>query len=168
MKFPVLFSVLFFGWTLTQGQKLIEIDTSNQRIILIEHNKERKALNIPNLSWNVEIASYAQEWAMRLAAEDDDIYHRDSPLYGENISWIGWISNENEALKEGVAMWNEEKVYFKYKPIGNDWAKSGHYTQVIWKKTTEVGCGAAVSASGAFYFVCNYNPHGNIVGEKPY
>ena len=73
-----------------------------------------------------------------------------------------------DELSEGVAMWNEEKEYFKYKPIGNDWAKSGHYTQVIWKNSTEVGCGSALSKSGAFFFVCNYDPPGNYIGQKPY
>jgi pathogenesis-related protein 1 len=39
---------------------------------------------------------------------------------------------------------------------------------VIWKNTTQVGCGCAVSQSGAFFFVCNYDPPGNYIGQKPY
>jgi pathogenesis-related protein 1 len=147
------------------AQHSVTLDTAIQRRILIEHNKERKLLNIPNLTWNEEIASYAEEWALQLAEEDNSIHHRSGDNYGENISWISRMPDD---ISEGVAMWNEEKVYFKYKPIGNDWAKSGHYTQVIWKNTTQVGCGCAESKSGAFFFVCNYNPPGNYIGQKPY
>ena len=147
------------------AQYSVTLDTALQRSILIEHNKERKILNIPNLTWNEEIALYAEEWALQLAEEDNSIHHRSGDNYGENISWISSMPDD---ISEGVAMWNEEKVYFKYKPIGNDWAKSGHYTQVIWKNTTQVGCGCAVSHSGAFFFVCNYYPPGNYIGHKPY
>jgi pathogenesis-related protein 1 len=147
------------------AQYSVTLDTAIQRSILIEHNKERKLLNIPNLTWNEEIALYAEEWALQLAEEDNSIHHRSEDNYGENISWISSMPDD---ISEGVAMWNEEKVYFKYKPIGNDWAKSGHYTQVIWKNTTQVGCGCAVSKSGAFFFVCNYDPPGNYIGQKPY
>lgn len=147
------------------AQYSVTLDTAIQRSILIEHNKERKLLKIPNLTWNEEIAAYAEEWALQLAEEDNSIHHRSGDNYGENISWI---SDMPDDISEGVAMWNEEKVYFKYKPIGNDWAKAGHYTQVIWKNTTQVGCGCAVSKSGAFFFVCNYDPPGNYIGQKPY
>jgi len=161
----ILFLMVIALATRISAQSSITLDTAIQRSILIEHNKERKLLSIPNLTWNEEIASYAEEWALQLAEEDNSIHHRSGDNYGENISWI---SNMPDELSEGVAMWNEEKEYFKYKPIGNDWAKSGHYTQVIWKNSTEVGCGSALSKSGAFFFVCNYDPPGNYVGQKPY
>ena len=151
-----------------QAQTTIALDTSLQRIILQQHNIERALLKIPALSWNNEIAAYAEEWALKLATDDAGIVHRDTHLYGENISWIGGLDDLKVDVLDGVSLWNEEKQYFKYKPIGDGWAKSGHYTQVIWKKTTEVGCGCALSESGNFFLVCNYNPHGNIVGEKPY
>ena len=146
----LLFLTVIALATRISAQSSITLDTAIQRSILIEHNKERKLLNIPNLTWNEEIASYAEEWALQLAEEDNSIHHRSGDNYGENISWISSMPDD---ISEGVAMWNEEKVYFKYKPIGNDWAKSGHYTQVIWKNTTQVGCGCAVSQSGAFFFV---------------
>ncbi len=161
----LLFYTILLSTSYFFAQEIIEIDEVNQSAILNEHNKERALLNISNLTWNEDLAAYAQEWALQLAEEDESIHHRPADSYGENISWI---SNMPDELSEGVSMWNEEKVYFKYKPIGNDWAKSGHYTQVIWKNTTQVGCGCAVSKSGAFFFVCNYDPAGNYMGQKPY
>ena len=43
----------------------------------------------------------------------------------------------------------------------------GHYTQLVWKNTTEVGC-AKVTCGNQTIWVCNYNPPGNYVGQKPY
>jgi len=45
-----------------------------------------------------------------------------------------------------------------------------HYTQVVWKSTTQLGCGVAF-CSGIFdkpatYHVCLYDPVGNVVGEQ--
>jgi hypothetical protein len=35
----------------------------------------------------------------------------------------------------------------------------GHFTQIVWVATTELGCGVAQCSGGAFY-VCQYNPPG--------
>ena len=41
----------------------------------------------------------------------------------------------------------------------------GHFTQVIWASTTELGCGIA-RCGGQDIFVCNYSPPGNYVGDE--
>lgn len=165
MKFLALMVTCISLYVQTYGQELMVLDTAIRSSILKEHNKERQLLNIPDLVWNDELAEYAAEWALQLAEEDDGIHHRDPDDFGENISWF---SDAPDDFSRGVSLWNEEKKYFKYKAIGNDWAKSGHYTQVIWKNTERVGCGCALGASGTFFFVCNYDPPGNYMGQKPY
>lgn len=163
-----VWSISLFLCVLTSNvvaQELITMDTLIKASILNEHNKERQLLHIPDLIWSYELAEYASEWALQLAEEDNGIHHRDFDAYGENISWF---SAAPDTYAEGVTLWNDEKKYFKYKAIGNDWAKTGHYTQVIWKNTQRVGCGGAFGASGAFFFVCNYDPPGNYLGQKPY
>ena len=62
----ILFLIVIALATRISAQSSITLDTAIQRSILIEHNKERKLLNIPNLTWNEEIASYAEEWALQL------------------------------------------------------------------------------------------------------
>ena len=43
----------------------------------------------------------------------------------------------------------------------------GHYTQVVWRTTIQVGCGMARIGSSEVW-VCNFNPPGNYVGQRPY
>jgi glioma pathogenesis-related protein 2 len=42
---------------------------------------------------------------------------------------------------------------------------TGHFTQVVWKETNEVGFGIAKSSNGSFYVVANYYPAGNFMNK---
>jgi hypothetical protein len=47
----------------------------------------------------------------------------------------------------------------------------GHYTQVVWRASTQIGCGVTSCGSGfnmQTEVICNYSPAGNFIGEKPY
>ena len=47
----------------------------------------------------------------------------------------------------------------------------GHYTQVVWRKSTKIGCGVTTCGSGfnmQTEVICNYAPAGNFRGENPY
>jgi hypothetical protein len=47
----------------------------------------------------------------------------------------------------------------------------GHYTQVVWRKTRELGCGYATCKRDGFlveFWACNYSPAGNVRGQEPY
>ena len=43
----------------------------------------------------------------------------------------------------------------------------GHYTQMVWKDTTKIGCGEA-SNTDVTYLVCRYTPPGNYPGDTAY
>jgi pathogenesis-related protein 1 len=43
----------------------------------------------------------------------------------------------------------------------------GHYTQIVWRDTTSVGCAAQSCPQGEIW-VCDYSPPGNYVGQHPY
>ena len=62
-----------------------------------------------------------------------------------------------------TSWYNEIKDYDFTKPGFS--MQTGHFTQVIWKSTTQMGIGYAKSESGNYYGVANYYPAGNFTGE---
>ncbi len=150
------------------GQSRVILAASEINLILNAHNKERELVNSPRIIWDNQLAEYAYKWAENLAQNDNEIWHRTQTEkhYGENISsFFGYDFTANK----GVDMWNEEKAHYTYSPIDHiSFKYTGHYTQVVWANTRRVGCGCAKSVSGSYFFVCNYDPPGNYVGEYPY
>ncbi|HXW71640.1 MAG TPA: CAP domain-containing protein [Methylocella sp.] len=94
---------------------------------------------------------------------------------------------------DAVASWISEKQYYSYAAdsapnppppapatFGNGASNSppgctapqtkfcGHYTQVVYRTTTYVGCGKATGSAGWTYVVCNFYPAGNYQGALPY
>lgn len=46
-----------------------------------------------------------------------------------------------------------------------NWSDVAHYTQMIWRGTTRVGC--ALHKAGEWdYLICRYAPAGNVVGQS--
>jgi pathogenesis-related protein 1 len=69
--------------------------------------------------------------------------------------------------------WAEsEKKYYKGEAIGNIKSNqaTGHYTQIVWGDTRRMGCARAMcnKKRGTYIWVCNYDPPGNWVGQKPF
>jgi hypothetical protein len=166
MKAAVKALVLFVG--LSTGAAA-QADFTGR--ILASHNAERAALDLPTLVWSETLAAEAAVWADRLAElgrlEHSPGYQR--PGDGENL-WMG--TADAFTLEEMVGDWAEEKRLFRYGVFpdvstSGNWHEVGHYTQMIWKHTSEVGC-ALASRDGWDVLVCRYSPAGNIVGERPY
>ncbi len=125
--------------------------------------KYRAEVGVPPLQWSENLAASAQQWADHLAATGTF----DHSGAGENLA--GGTTGDY-SLTQLIDMWGNEKQYFKngiFPDVStiNDWSKVGHYTQVVWRNTTEVGCGLA-SGHGNDVLVCQYNPAGNIIGQS--
>lgn len=136
------------------------------------HNKVRGAVGVGPVEWSPEIATYAQKWADRLA-EKGTLEHR--PIAGEWARVYGENLAINKSILAGAEAWHSEvRDYPEVRPIASDLStpKTGHYTQMVWRKTRRIGAGVAVVKDGRFkgmtLVVCNYDPPGNVVGEKPY
>lgn len=136
--------------------------------LLDAHNRYREEVGVPPLEWSSALAESAQAWADELAATNR-FAHSDTD-YGENL-WKGTAGRFSPTRM--VAGWGEEQQYFipnqpfpDVSTTGN-WADVGHYTQLVWEDTTEVGCAIATDHSWDV-LVCHYNPPGNFIGEEPY
>jgi Cysteine-rich secretory protein family len=69
--------------------------------------------------------------------------------------------------KWGQMLWVDEKKNYHGEP--GDFNGVGHYTQMVWRNTTSVGCGTGSGSKLPYsILVCRYYPPGNIFGQKPY
>lgn len=116
--------------------------SSMQQEMLNAHNQWRAKVGVPPLQWSNELASYAQEWANKLAAQGAFEHRRDGQ-YGENL-FMG--SGRQFSPTEVVDDWGSEVTDYDY-ASNNCRSVCGHYTQIVWKDTTEVGCGVAHSGN---------------------
>ena len=130
--------------------------------IVRSHNSYRAKHGAPALRWNASIASVAQQWA-ETNARENKMYHRPNNKYGENIYWM---SGGKVSGTMAVTAWYNEVGQYNFAKPGFA-SGTGHFTQVVWKGSTEIGCGQARDAKGGTYVVCNYNPPGNYTGRFP-
>ncbi|MDM8559963.1 CAP domain-containing protein [Candidatus Parabeggiatoa sp. HSG14] len=133
--------------------------------MLNAHNQWRQRYGVPPLKWSTRLADFAQEWAEYLAEKGFRLQHRAYGMshYGENLAGAN-----GRALTptQVVDMWGNEVKDYDY-ATNTCRRVCGHYTQVVWRNTTEVGCGM-VRIGRQEIWVCNYNPPGNFMGQKPY
>ncbi|NVB83031.1 MAG: hypothetical protein HOV81_31930 [Kofleriaceae bacterium] len=124
------------------------------------HNAVRAKHCAPALTWSKKLAEVAQSWANQLKAKGCVFGHSPGAKYGENLAagTIGALDPEST-----VAMWYDEIKQYKF-PAGGFSMNTGHFTQVVWKSTREVGCGH-VQCKGNDIYVCNYDPPGNWEGQ---
>ncbi|MCJ1962289.1 CAP domain-containing protein [Novosphingobium mangrovi (ex Hu et al. 2023)] len=133
--------------------------------VLAIHNQERAAVGAAPLRWSPRLAREAQTWAHRLAASgtfSHDTANRDT---GENL-WMG--TRGAYRVADMVAGWAREKTALHARTSWQaNFPRVGHYTQMIWARTSAVGCALAQSARHE-YLVCRYDPPGNVWNESPY
>ena len=139
------------------------------------HNAVRAEVGVPPLTWDPQLAAIAQAWVEQCVDDQAPtglIDHNPGrsngyPTYvGENIYGSGGQASGVAA----VELWAAEKAYYD-RPTNSCQAGRvcGHYTQVVWRTTTKVGC-ALHRCPGLTYgstVVCNYAPGGNS-GGPPY
>ncbi|MEO1590184.1 MAG: CAP domain-containing protein [Cyanobacteria bacterium J06632_22] len=144
--------------------------------ILATHNDARRQVGVPDLAWSNDLAASAQSWAETLIAqgrsEHSPLELLDGGNIGENLAAYRTTgrSPSYTAAARAAQGWVDERLYYDYD--ANRCAPGqicGHYTQIVWADTTEVGCGMARSANEQQeVWVCHYNPGGNFVGQRPY
>ncbi|KAF2362056.1 CAP domain [Trinorchestia longiramus] len=133
--------------------------------VLKAHNDYRLKHGVTPLKISKKLNKTAGDWAKTIAKRDR-LEHRPNNDYGENI-YSKWNSRPNHSIggKEPVDSWYSEikNHVFGKEPTS---LATGHFTQVVWADSKELGVGMARNkSSGKLYVVCNYNPPGNMVGS---
>ena len=155
---------------------------SVQKNVENEHNKKRRNHFLDSdISYSIALESAAQIYANSLASngkfEHDPKNHERN--FGENL--YAHSQDKIPTILDAITPWyDDEKPYYHYDDGSCDEGTfsngqnimCGHYTQVIWQDTKEVGCASAQYKTGNFkgghIYVCKYQKAGNIVGLKPY
>ena len=138
-------------------------------MVLAVHNRERAAVGVPALVWNDTLAAQAKIWAEHLATTGEFAHSTCCGAFREY--------SENLAARHGAPTtvpiannmqgWVAEKNVFQGLPSATGTNVVGHYTQMVWKSTKEVGC-ATATGNNYDVLVCQYSPPGNIGGQAPY
>lgn len=124
------------------------------------HNRYRAKHCAPPLTWSKKLADVAQSWANTLRDKGCVFGHSPGAKYGENLAAGTQGALDPEST---VTMWYEEIKHYKF-PNGGFSMQTGHFTQLVWRSTTQVGCGH-VTCKGNDIYVCNYDPPGNWEGQ---
>lgn len=164
--------------------------------ITAAHNAVRAAVQttppLAPLVWSPTVAEYAQAWATSLATTmcAQPVHRSGAELqakdYGENLAAFsggGRGAAMVSTAEEAVNAWAAEKACWTYGTIQGTEACNtacytnlhsdgcGHYTQVVWRDSKELGCGVATCQNGSLMqdiCICNYAPAGNFIGQAPY
>ena len=164
-----------------EASKTVAVGVNSTAIIdsaslVVTHNKWRSQVGVPPLGWSDGLAKSAQVWADELKKKTCAMVHANQNQYGENIFWASatrWSdgSREVQDISAKLVVDDLASEVLDYNYEANSCAPGkmcGHYTQIVWRDTEEVGCAKAICDDKSQVWVCRYSPHGNIVGEKPY
>lgn len=125
------------------------------QVMLATQNAFRAEHNVGAFLWNTTLAQYASDY---LDKAQCNFEHSHGP-YGENLA-IGYPTPQ-----AAVDAWYNE--YKDYNYAQGDFSEAtGHFTQLVWKGSEQVGCARKdCGASRGSYVVCEYYPRGNIIGR---
>jgi uncharacterized protein YkwD len=188
---------------LNNGFTITSSTPTDQQQIINGHQTWRSLVGSPSLTWSSTLATQAQRWAQYLKTNGlvwqqsphspKDGYYRGA-TDGENLG-MGWSSGANTyTYANAISSWGEEKGCYNHGPFGcardscggctssGGWVNMnniGHYTQVVWKNTQQIGCALATGVPYHNYpnvdartnwnvVVCQYSPGGNIEGQYAY
>jgi pathogenesis-related protein 1 len=130
------------------------------------------ATPMPALTWSDSAAQVAQTWANNCVYE----HNAGRGDRGENIAATAPAGNRDAGAV--VGLWAGEVSDYSYATNTCTSGKDcGHYTQIVWASTLRTGCAMQTCTSGSpfgtqfpswDFWVCDYEPPGNFVGQKPY
>jgi uncharacterized protein YkwD len=131
----------------------------NAQALVDAHNRVRATHCAPPLKWSAKVAASAQKWADTLRGKGCALQHSGG-RYGENLA-AGTTGLLDAAGVTG--MWYGESKKYSFHHPGFSMS-TGHFTQVVWRDTKELGC-ARAQCSGLDVWVCQYDPPGNVEGQ---
>ncbi|KAM9562382.1 LOW QUALITY PROTEIN: cysteine-rich venom protein TEL1-like [Guaruba guarouba] len=181
MILPIVFLCLTAAIPLSIAEEPEDFDalstnrTDQQNLIVDTHNTLRRgvkptASNMLKMEWNAPAAKNAQNWANECTLRHSPASMRKTNVQcGENL----FMSTGPFSWSDVIQSWYNEEENFEY-GIGakTQGAVIGHYTQVVWYNSHQIGCAVAFCPNRTYkyFYVCQYCPMGNLISsiQTPY
>ncbi|KAJ8770743.1 hypothetical protein K2173_021390 [Erythroxylum novogranatense] len=141
---------------------------SAAREFLEAHNQARSAVGVPPLNWSEMLANATSKLVRYQRNQKScQFANLNNSKYGGNQLWASGMLVTPRMV---VDYWVQERNFYNHTDnscVPNH--SCGVYTQVVWRKSLELGCAQATCVKEqASLTICFYNPPGNIIGESPY
>ncbi|XP_020613454.1 Golgi-associated plant pathogenesis-related protein 1-like [Orbicella faveolata] len=132
------------------------------------HNIFRQIHQVPQMTLNGEMCKEAEDYA-KILARKGSLEHSKETNDGENLAFSCSSDDKTQTVGEAVKNWYNEvcKPGYNFKNGGFS-AGTGHFTQVVWKGSTDLGIGVATGNKHGMkctYIVARYRPAGNFMGR---
>ncbi|XP_075893802.1 serotriflin-like [Nelusetta ayraudi] len=151
----------------------VPLSSSEQSEIVNKHNALRRgvkpsASNMLQMSWNREAAANAQRWANTCSMKHSHSSNREISTSGcgENL----YMSSSKMSWSAAIQGWYDEVKDWRYGVGSVNGGVVGHFTQVVWYRSNQLGCAVAncPSSTYKYFYVCHYCPPGNYQYTHPY
>ncbi len=156
------------------GKTGSKVTAAEAQAVVNYHNQKRREVGNGPVKWSNKIAKYAQSRAETIARTKRFAHlPQGQNPYGENLAQKGATGGGAKyTSKDGAVDWYSEKKLMPNNArvmTSNLFNRGvGHYTQMVWKGSTEIGAGTATFQQNGFTMivvVCCYNPPGNMLGD---
>ncbi|CAN0349960.1 unnamed protein product [Lampetra planeri] len=154
--------------TVSNWTSLNTSQASVQKVIVDLHNQLRRSVspaasNMLQMVWNQEAANNSAVWAKSCSFSHSPNANRKTSEWGcgENL----FMSSNPRSWDEVVHSWYDEVTTpgFQYGTGAVGPGAVGHYTQLVWYSSFQIGCSVNFCATAKKYFyVCHYCPAGNL------
>lgn len=138
-----------------------------RQAVLNQTNTYRSTHHVSTFTANATLQAAAQSHADTCATQDYLVQVSNS--YGRNIGFVGSADILSTAAAKAAGLvttwYNEEAIFRPY--YGMSSPPNGaymHFTQMVWKGSTNFGVGAAINTANKLYLVCYFQNAGNMVG----
>ncbi|NEP46835.1 MAG: hypothetical protein F6K35_49685, partial [Okeania sp. SIO2H7] len=167
--------------------------------LVLAHNRARKEADqyrpsntpvLPAITWDCAAAEVAQQYANETRGTQGHSNREwrnqqyssrtgrqgNGASLGENLAWnVASSSTLLGPIVNAVTDWIDERSDYNHDSGTCSGGVCGHYTQIIWRESTGVGCGVerdSIPLNGTiwphgYFLSCNYHHAGNINGDNP-
>lgn len=152
------------GITASASLRCMQPDDIQMIDVLADHNRVRTLFGSRPLAWDPVLAAQARSYGPVLAQYDRPVH---SPRTGRDWSRENLVQAlRGTPVRAMVGVWTAESRYFRPGVFPNvsttgNWADVGHFTQMVWPKTTTVGCAVQRGIGRSDWLICRYAPPGN-------